>query len=107
MLIWGVEKLSKAPTMLRRNILRCVVALSALAFLAACEQRVYVGAEQFEKVKSLCEKNNGLQFVVYFTPSDEGGGGKRDVPYFAYCNDGARFLVLDEIKKMSKDFHGS
>ena len=77
----------------------CVIGLLAFLTLAACDgtpiMASFVNAEQFEKVRALCVKNDGLMSVKYFIVIDH----KSALPYVAYCNDGAQFDVPEDIKK--------
>ena len=83
--------------MSQRKIVSCFLAVFALLTLAGCDfpttedvvMASYVNAQQFEKVKMLCAKNDGLMSVQYFVGLLDGSS----VPHVAYCYDGARFGV--------------
>ena len=88
--------------MSQRKIVSCFLAVFALLTLAGCDflttenvvMASYVNAQQFEKVKMLCMKNDGLMSVHYLVELKRGNS----IPQVAYCNDGARFDVPKDIQ---------
>ena len=87
--------------MKQRKIVSCFLAVFALLSLAGCDFLTedivlasFVNAQQFEKVKMLCVKNDGLIFVQYLVKAK----GGNSVPTTAHCGDGARFDVSQDIQ---------
>ena len=83
-----------------KRVLLSAVVFSGVILLAGCGEDLvfplpaYVNAQQFEEVKMLCAKNDGLVFVQYLVKIR----GGLSVPKIVYCKDGAQFSVSEDIQ---------
>lgn len=75
---------------------------AVLLILSGCgETNAEINADEFEALKPLCEKNDGMHHVIYYTVSYDHDFERPEV---LICNDGSRFQVPRSFHKPYRNY---
>ena len=81
-------------------VLCLFLAAAAYLIVRPSDNTGQVDAAQFDRTKTLCEKNGGMMSAQYGNSSDLLNPHYR--PAFAHCKDGARFEVPKDIQLLNR-----